>query len=117
MYDIDEINIYEIDTLSEPVVIAGISEEDVKDYIIERYKDFPSIDAKNFDVEDTFAQFGMEVFYVNTLIELLHTVGSIDLLDEDQDLYKKDIAFTYEIERILVKKNEDRVSKITIEEL
>jgi len=111
------IKIFEIVSDVKDITIAGISEEDVKEYILEKEDDFSAVlQSKDFRIDCSFEMYGMEVSFLNNDIEILHTADKINLIQEDDsELNKYNIPYTYEIDKILVEKNYKNEKTIFIE--
>jgi len=107
------IKIYEIYAVGEKITIAGLSTDNVKDYIMENKNDFP--DIQGIELNLSMNTYDMEVTYYNTNIELLHTVDKINLINEEDNLYEENIPYTYELDTILVDKNTENKQKILID--
>lgn len=110
----DDIKIFEIDTDSQTILIAGVSEEDVRDYILQNKKAFPALDNKDYEVEVSPYDFELEVTFINMNIEMLHTGDTVRLFRDNHFLDGKCIPYTYDVDTLLVGKNIEKKDTIKI---
>lgn len=110
----DDITIFEIDTDAETIVIAGVSEQDVRDYILQNKKAFSSLDNKDYEVESSPYDFELEVTFINMNIEMLHTADTVKLFRDNHFMNNKCIPYTYEVDTLLVERNIEKKDTIMI---
>ena len=111
-----DIKIFEVKIASKKFLVAGISKDNVKDFILENKKKFKDLDSKEIDIRRSVTDFGMEVTFLNNDIEILHTIERIDLVNEDDpDLNVEDVLYTYELDPILIARNSKNEKMIVLD--